>query len=55
MPFATTKMDPEIIILSEVNPTERGNYHMISHMEYNKMIEELVFKTNSKISKPSLG
>ena len=30
MPFAATKMDLEIIILSEVSQTEKGKYHMIS-------------------------
>ena len=28
-PFAATWMDPEIIILSEVNQTEKDKYHMI--------------------------
>ena len=30
MPFATTWMDLEIIILNEVNQTEKNKYHMIS-------------------------
>ena len=30
MPFAETWMDLEIIILSEVNQTEKDKYHMIS-------------------------
>ena len=30
MPFATTWMDLEIIILSEVSQTEEDKYHMIS-------------------------
>ena len=30
MPFVATWMDPEIIILSEVNQTEKNKYHMIS-------------------------
>ena len=29
MPFAATWMDPEMIILSEVNQKEKGKYHMI--------------------------
>ena len=29
MPFAATWMDLEIIILSEVNQTEKDKYHMI--------------------------
>ena len=30
LPFATTWMDLEIIILSEVSQTEKDKYHMIS-------------------------
>ena len=30
MPFAATWMNPEVIILSEVNQTEKDKYHMIS-------------------------
>ena len=30
MPFAATRMDLEMIILSEVSQTERDIYHMIS-------------------------
>ena len=30
MPFAATWMDLDIIILSEVNQTEKDKYHMIS-------------------------
>ena len=30
MPFAATQMGPEIIILSEVNQTEKDKYRMIS-------------------------
>ena len=30
MPFAATRRDLEIIILSEVNQTERNKYHMTS-------------------------
>ena len=29
MPFAATWMDLEIVILSEVNQTEKDKYHMI--------------------------
>ena len=32
MPFAATWTDLEIIILSEVNQTEKDKYHMISLM-----------------------
>ena len=28
MPFAATRMDPEIIILSEVSQTENDKYHI---------------------------
>ena len=30
MPFAATWMDLEIIVLSEVNQTEKDKYHMIT-------------------------
>ena len=30
MPFAATRMDLEIIILSELSQTEKDKYHMIS-------------------------
>ena len=32
MLFVATWMDLEIIILHEVSQTEKGKYHMISHM-----------------------
>ena len=32
MSFAATWMNLEIIILSEVSQTEKGEYYMISHM-----------------------
>ena len=32
LPFATTWMDLEIIILSEINQIEKVENHMISHM-----------------------
>ena len=32
MPFAATWMDLEMIILSEVNLTEKDKYHMIAHI-----------------------
>ena len=30
VPFAATRVDPEIIILSEVSQTEKGRYYVIS-------------------------
>ena len=30
MPFATVRMDPEIIILSDISQKEEDNYHMVS-------------------------
>ena len=30
MPFAATRIDLEIIILSEISQKEKGKYHMIS-------------------------
>ena len=30
MPLAATRMDPEIIILSEVSQIEKKKYHMVS-------------------------
>ena len=30
MPFAATRMDLEIIILSEISQTKKGKYHMVS-------------------------
>ena len=32
MPFTATQMDLEMIILSEVNQTEKDKYHMISYI-----------------------
>ena len=32
VPFAATWMDLEMIILSEVNQTEKDKYHMIAHI-----------------------
>ena len=32
IPFVTTWMDLEIIMLSEASQTEKDKYHMISHM-----------------------
>ena len=38
MPFAATWMDLEIIILSEVSPTEKDKYHMIITYMWNLKI-----------------
>ena len=48
MSFAATWMDLEIIILSEVNQTEKGKYYMIIiHMLNLKYdTNELIYKTN---------
>ena len=58
MPFATTRMDLEIIILREVSETEKDKYHMISHIwNLIKMIQKNLFKkteTNSQTLKPIL-
>ena len=43
LPFAATGMDVEIIILSKVSQTEKVKYHMISHVEYKKMIQTNLF------------
>ena len=32
MPFTATQMDLEMIILSDVNQTEKDKYHMISYI-----------------------
>ena len=36
LPFSTTWMDLESIMLSEVSQTEKGKYHMISYVEFKK-------------------
>ena len=47
MPFAATRMDLEIVILSEVSQTEKDKYHMISHMQNLKKngTNEFIYKT----------
>ena len=42
MPFAVTKMDLEIVILSEVSQTGKDKYH-ISHMESKKIVQINLF------------
>ena len=54
MPFATTQMDLEITILSEVTQTEKNKYH-ITYM-WNLIKISLFTQTNSKkISKSNYG
>ena len=48
MPVAATRMDLEIIILSEVSQTEKDKYHMIALIQYvesKKKKKELIYKT----------
>ena len=49
MPFAATKMDLEIVILSEVSQTEKDKYHMISliHGILKNDTNELIYKTET--------
>ena len=48
MPFATTWIDLEIIILSEVSQTEKDKYHMISHIWHIKYdTNELIYKVET--------
>ena len=36
LPFATTKLDLESIMVSKINHTEKDNYSMISYVESKK-------------------
>ena len=59
MPFTTTWMDLEIIILSEVSQTEEDKYHMISlicGILKKKDTNELIYRTetDSQTSKTNL-
>ena len=47
MPFTTTWMDLEIILLSEVYQTKQAQYHMISLINgiFKKMIQMKLFPT----------
>ena len=47
MPFAATWMDLEIIILSEVNQTEKDKHHMISLWNLKNDTNELIYKTET--------
>ena len=51
MPFAATWMDIEIVILSEVNQTEKDKYHMISLIcgILKKGTNELIYKTEIEL------
>ena len=46
MPFAAASMDLEIVVLSEVNQTEKDKYHMISPIcgVFKKGTNELICK-----------
>jgi len=49
MPFSATRMDLEVVILSEVSQTERYKYHMmllICGIE-NNGTNELIYKTET--------
>ena len=46
MPFATTQMDLEMIILRAVSQTEKDRYLMIAHIQnIKKYTNELIYKT----------
>ena len=48
MPFAATRMNLEIIILSEVSQTEKDKYHDITYRENLKYdTDELICKTEA--------
>ena len=49
MPFAATRMDLEIVILSEVSQTEKDKYHMISFIcrILKNGTNELIYKTET--------
>ena len=50
MPFAATRVDLEIVILSEISQTEKDKYHMISlicGIEKNGT-NELIYKTETE-------
>ena len=44
MPFAATWMDLEIIILSEVNQTEKNKYHITYMWNLNYDTNDLIYK-----------
>ena len=51
MPFAATRMDLEIVILSEVSQTEKDKYHMISFIcrILKNGTNELIYKTETDL------
>ena len=66
MPFTATRMDLEIIILSELSETEKNKYHIISlicgilkndinELIYKTEIESQTYKTNLWLSKGIVG
>ena len=52
MPFSTTWMDIEIIILSQVSQKEKDKYHMTLLIRgiFKKDTHELIYKTNRQKS-----
>ena len=56
MPFAATWMDLEIIILSEVNQTEKNKYHITYMWNLNYDTNDLIYKreTDSQTQKTNL-
>ena len=56
MPFAAAWMDLEIIILSEINQTEKDKYHMVWNLK--KMIQMNLFtkqKQTHRLRKETYG
>ena len=51
MPFAAASMDLEIVVLSEVNQTEKDKHHMISPIcgVFKKGTNELICKTEIEV------
>ena len=50
LPFATTWMDLEIIILSEGSQTEKDKYHIISLISGHKKTKQRTNKTQVKLT-----
>ena len=45
MPFATTWMEIEMLILCEVSQKEKDKYPMISHLKYDR--DEPIYRTET--------